>query len=77
MAKNPFLNSQKKMPEEDDLIIGIVMALKNIPKLGEKKIKLLVEKFPSLHKVGDASLEQLEALLGASVAQSVWNFFNM
>lgn len=54
----------------------IISTLKNIPKLGDKKITQLLTKYPSLQRVSSASVEELSELLGYSLANLVWEYFN-
>lgn len=53
----------------------IIAALKVIPKLGDKKISLLIERYGSLKNIGSAKLDELSSLLGSALGQSVWEFF--
>lgn len=73
ITKNPFLQPLKN---QEELSAHISVALKNIPKVGDKKITLLVERFGSLQNLAMASVEDLASLLGASLAQLVWDYFN-
>lgn len=73
LSKNPFLQPIKNQAE---LSSHISVALKNVPKVGDKKIMLLVERFGSLQNIAMASVEDLTILLGNSLAQSVWDYFN-
>ena len=73
MSKNPFLVPLKVDIKDTEHIIS---ALRNIPKLGDKKIAQLLKQFPSLHGIATASVEQLAELLGFSLATSVWEYFN-
>lgn len=74
ISKNPFLHPSKIQDEE--LSAHVSIALKNIPKIGEKKIMMLMERFGSLHNIAIATVEDLSSLLGASLAQIVWDYFN-
>lgn len=62
--------------QDEELSAHVSIALKNIPKIGEKKIMMLVERFGSLHNIAIATVEDLSSLLGASLAQIVWDYFN-
>lgn len=62
--------------QDEELSAHVSVTLKNIPKIGEKKIMMLVERFGSLHNIAMASVEDLSSLLGASLAQLVWDYFN-
>lgn len=73
MAKNPFLQPLKN---KEELTAHMSVALKNIPKVGDKKIMLLVERFGSLQNIAMASVEDLSSVLGPSLAQFVWDYFN-
>ena len=54
----------------------IATVLNNVPKIGEKKIALLIDRFGSLQNIAMATLDQLNPLLGPALAQSVWEYFN-
>lgn len=54
----------------------LMAVLKNVPKLGDKKIALLLDRFGSLQNIATASLEEMTHLLGASSANHVWDYFN-
>ena len=64
------------MTNQEELSAHISVALKNIPKVGDKKIMLLVERFGSLQNIAMAPLEDLASLLGSSLAQLVFDYFN-
>jgi len=74
LDKNPFKQPVARNPDEQNE--HIVAALKNVPKIGDKKILQLLEKFGSLQNVATASLDELTSLLGPSLASSVWDYFN-
>ena len=74
MNKNTFLSVSKKSRDEDGP--KLLSALKNVPKLGDKKVQQLLEKFDSIHSIATAPVEQLISVLGAAVGQSVWEYFN-
>lgn len=73
IAKNPFLTPIKVEENDKDHMIS---TLKNIPKLGDKKIAQLLTKYPSLQRISSASVEELSELLGFSLADLVWEYFN-
>jgi len=73
IAKNPFLTPIKVEENDKDHMIS---TLKNIPKLGDKKIAQLLTKYPSLQRISSASVEELSELLGYSLADLVWEYFN-
>ena len=75
IAKNPFI--QPWVSPENTKFDHIAAALKNVPKIGDKKIACLVEKFGSLQNISKATVEELTGLLGsAALAKSVWEYFN-
>ena len=74
IAKNPFL--QPWTNPENTKLDHITAALKNVPKIGDKKIALLIEKFGSLQNISKATVDEMTGLLGAALAKSVWEYFN-
>ena len=75
MKKNPFLEPPKGS-DTSASTKHIPAALKVIPKLGDKKAAQLIERFGSLQKVASATLDDLVSVLGATLGQTVWEFFN-
>ncbi len=61
---------------QSDQSTHISNALKNVPKIGDKKIAMLVERFGSLQSIAMASVEDLTSLLGPTLAREVWDYFN-
>lgn len=73
IAKNPLLQPIKN---QEDLSSHMTNALKNVPRVGDKKIALLIERFRSLQNIAMASVEELSSILGMSLGQLVWDYFN-
>ncbi|XP_046650313.1 Fanconi anemia core complex-associated protein 24-like [Daphnia pulicaria] len=72
ISKNPFMQPLKIQSDQSNHISN---ALKNVPKIGDKKIAMLVERFGSLQSIAMASVEDL-SLLGPGLAREVRDYFN-
>ena len=55
---------------------SLIGSLVTIPGLGEKKARLLLERFWTLQAVAVAREAELAAVVGVSVAKIVFKFFN-
>ncbi|KAL5018023.1 hypothetical protein ScPMuIL_003745 [Solemya velum] len=71
LETNPFCRS-KKQPSLD---VALLRTLQCVPKLGEVKARLLLEKFHSLSAISRATIEDLARVIGKANAQHVKNFF--
>ena len=83
--KNPFkfgvVVKNKKENKRQNLIITnteqqISNTLQTIPGMGEKKAKLLLQKFGSIYEISNQQADTLAKVVGVSVAKSIYNFFN-
>ena len=83
--KNPFkfgvVVKNKKENKRQNLIITnteqqISNTLQTIPGMGEKKAKLLLQKFGSIYEISNQQADTLAKVVGVSVATSIYNFFN-
>ena len=84
--KNPFkfgVTPQNKIGNKKKNAILItnteqqtVKTLCTIPHLGEKKAKILLQKFGSIYEISNQSAETMSKVVGVSTASSVYNFLN-
>ena len=74
ISKNPFMQPLKI--QDDKSSQHISNALKCVPKIGDKKIAMIVERFGSLQSIAMASVEDFTSLLGPLLAREVWEYFN-
>ncbi|CAM1310180.1 C19orf40 (predicted) [Pycnogonum litorale] len=56
--------------------IRLLRSLCMVPSLGDKKARLLLEKFKSLRNICNASEEELMKVIGKGHAKTVWSFFH-
>lgn len=69
-SKNPFL--QKKQAQISEL--SLLRTVQQIPGVGKVKASLLLQKFPSIQQLSNASIEELEQVVGQAVAQQIHGF---
>ncbi|NXI29472.1 FAP24 protein, partial [Sterrhoptilus dennistouni] len=67
---NPFLRRQRAPPAEPALL----QALQRIPGVGKTKALLLLQRFGSVHRLCNASVTELEQVVGQTVAQQIYTF---
>eukprot|EP00071_Canis_lupus_P024312 XP_013976328.1 Fanconi anemia core complex-associated protein 24 isoform X2 [Canis lupus familiaris] len=70
-SKNPFL-SKKRAPIPE---LSLLRTVQQIPGVGKVKALLLLQKFPSIQQLSNASLRELEPVVGPAVAQHIQAFF--
>lgn len=70
---NPFCMKPKTVNSAD---AGILATATAVPGLGEKRARQLLEHFGSLHKIANATQENLASVVGNSTASSVYDFFH-
>lgn len=70
-SKNPFLRKKRSMLSESSL----VQTVQQIPGVGKVKAPLLLQKFPSIQQLSNASTQELEEVVGRTVAQQIHTFF--
>ncbi|XP_053127068.1 Fanconi anemia core complex-associated protein 24 [Hemicordylus capensis] len=70
-ASNPFLN--KKSPQL--LEPFVLQTVQQIPGVGKIKALLLLERFGNLHQLCNASIQELEQVVGRTLAQQIHTFF--
>lgn len=70
-SRNPFLRKKRSVLSEPSL----VRTVQQIPGVGKVKAPLLLQKFPTIQKLSNASIQELEAVVGHTVAQQIHAFF--
>lgn len=69
--KNPFLRKKRAVLSEPFLL----RTVQQIPGVGKVKAPLLLQKFPSIQQLSNASIQELESVVGQVVAQQIHAFF--
>ncbi|XP_015988741.1 Fanconi anemia core complex-associated protein 24 [Rousettus aegyptiacus] len=69
--KNPFLGRKQTQISEPALL----RTVQQIPGVGKVKAPLLLQKFPSIQQLSNASIQELEQVVGQAVAQQIHVFF--
>ncbi|NXM58506.1 FAP24 protein, partial [Illadopsis cleaveri] len=67
---NPFLRRQRAPPAEP----AVLQAVQHIPGVGKTKALLLLQHFGSIHRLCNASVSELEQVVGQTVAQQIYTF---
>ncbi|XP_076072991.1 Fanconi anemia core complex-associated protein 24-like isoform X2 [Mytilus galloprovincialis] len=67
---NPFTKKKRSTPLDQALLASV----KSIPKLGEVKSRMLLEKFGSLQAISKASIQELTAVVGKASAEHIRTF---
>ncbi|NXE78139.1 FAP24 protein, partial [Cochlearius cochlearius] len=67
---NPFLRKQCSQLAEP----SVFRTVQQIPGVGKTKALLLLQQFGSIHRLCNASLTELELVVGQTVAQQIYNF---
>ncbi|XP_032087350.1 Fanconi anemia core complex-associated protein 24 [Thamnophis elegans] len=70
-ASNPF--QSKKRPKL--LEPSVLHTVQQIPGVGKTKALLLLENFGNIHQLCNASLQELEGVVGRNLAQQIHTFF--
>lgn len=70
-SKNPFLRKKRSRLSE----FSLVQTVQQIPGVGKVKAPLLLQKFPSIQQLSNASIQELEEVVGRAVAQQIHTFF--
>ncbi|XP_054856665.1 Fanconi anemia core complex-associated protein 24 [Eublepharis macularius] len=68
-ACNPFLKKASQLLET-----SVFQTVQQIPGVGKTKALLLLEKFGSIHQLCNASIQELEQIVGRAVAQQIHTF---
>ncbi|XP_023577292.1 Fanconi anemia core complex-associated protein 24 isoform X3 [Octodon degus] len=70
-SKNPFLRKRRAALSEPFLL----RTVQQIPGVGKVKALLLLQKFPSIQQLSNASIQELEPVVGQAAAQQIHAFF--
>lgn len=70
-SKNPFLRKKQSQLSEPFLL----RTVQQIPGVGKIKASLLLQKFPSIQQLSNASIQELEQVVGQAAAQQIHAFF--
>ncbi|XP_014392112.1 PREDICTED: Fanconi anemia core complex-associated protein 24 isoform X2 [Myotis brandtii] len=70
-SKNPFLRKKQAQLSEPFLL----RTVQQIPGVGKIKASLLLQKFPSIQQLSNASIQELEQVVGQAAAQQIHVFF--
>ncbi|XP_033621615.1 Fanconi anemia core complex-associated protein 24 isoform X7 [Fukomys damarensis] len=70
-SKNPFLRKKRAVLSEPFLL----RTVQQIPGVGKVKALLLLQKFPSIQQLSNASIQELQQVVGQAVAQQIHIFF--
>ncbi|XP_057256116.1 Fanconi anemia core complex-associated protein 24 [Pezoporus wallicus] len=69
-SSNPFLHKQRSRLAEP----SVFRMVQQIPGVGKTKALLLLQQFGSIHRLCNASIEELELLVGQTAAQQIYTF---
>ncbi|NXD28862.1 FAP24 protein, partial [Spelaeornis formosus] len=69
-GSNPFLRKQRAQLAEP----AVLQAVQQIPGVGKTKALLLLQNFGSIHRLCNASVNELEHVVGQTVAQQMYTF---
>ncbi|NXJ22906.1 FAP24 protein, partial [Dicrurus megarhynchus] len=67
---NPFLRKQRAQLAE----AAVLQTVQQIPGVGKTKALLLLQQFGSLHRLCNVSINELEEVVGQTVAQQIYTF---
>ncbi|XP_048172487.1 Fanconi anemia core complex-associated protein 24 [Corvus hawaiiensis] len=67
---NPFLRKQRAQLAEP----AVLQAVQQIPGVGKTKALLLLQRFGSIHRLCNVSINELEEVVGQTVAQQIYTF---
>ncbi|NXC06006.1 FAP24 protein, partial [Orthonyx spaldingii] len=67
---NPFLCKQRAQLTEP----AVLQTVQQIPGVGKTKALLLLQQFRSIHRLCNASINELEQVVGRTVAQQIYTF---
>ncbi|KAM8799479.1 Fanconi anemia core complex-associated protein 24 [Eudromia elegans] len=70
-SSNPFLRKQCSQLAE----ASVFRTVQQIPGVGKTKALLLLQQFGSIHRLCNASVKELETVVGQTVAQQIYTFF--
>ncbi|NWR72270.1 FAP24 protein, partial [Centropus unirufus] len=69
-SSNPFLRKQRSQLAEP----AVFRTVQQIPGVGKTKALLLLQQFGSIHRICNASVKELEPVVGQAVAQQIHSF---
>ncbi|XP_066050966.1 Fanconi anemia core complex-associated protein 24 [Chamaea fasciata] len=69
---NPFLRRQRAPRAEP----AVLRAVQRIPGVGKTKALLLLQHFGSIHRLCNASVSELEQIVGQAAAQQIYSFLH-
>ncbi|NXK74182.1 FAP24 protein, partial [Amazona guildingii] len=69
-SSNPFLPKQRSQLVEP----SVFRTVQHIPGVGKTKALLLLQQFGSIHQLCNASVEELELVVGQTAAQQIYTF---
>ncbi|NXT66543.1 FAP24 protein, partial [Chaetops frenatus] len=69
-SANPFLRKQRAQLAEP----AVLQTVQQIPGVGKTKALLLLQQFGSIHRLCNASINELEQVVGQTVAQQIYTF---
>ncbi|NXR06682.1 FAP24 protein, partial [Semnornis frantzii] len=69
-SSNPFLRKRCPQPAE----AAVVRTVQQIPGVGKTKALLLLQRFGSIHQLCNASVKELELVVGQTAAQQIHRF---
>ncbi|XP_031977767.1 Fanconi anemia core complex-associated protein 24 [Corvus moneduloides] len=69
---NPFLRKQRAQLAEP----AVLQAVQQIPGVGKTKALLLLQRFGSIHRLCNVSINELEEVVGQTVAQQIYTFLH-
>ncbi|XP_068883396.1 Fanconi anemia core complex-associated protein 24 [Aphelocoma coerulescens] len=67
---NPFLRKQRAQLAEP----AVLQTVQQIPGVGKRKALLLLQQFGSIHRLCNVSINELEEVVGQTVAQQIYTF---
>lgn len=70
-SRNPFLRKKRCVLSE----LSLVQTVQQIPGVGKVKAPLLLQKFPTIQQLSNASVQELQEVVGLAVAQQIHTFF--
>lgn len=70
-SKNPFLGKRRAVLSEPSLL----RTVQHIPGVGKVKAPLLLQRFPTIQRLSNASFQELEPVVGQAAAQQIHAFF--
>lgn len=70
-GSNPFIGKKRSHLSE----ASILQTIQKIPGVGRVKALQLLQYFPSIQQLSNASLKDLEAVVGRGIASNIYSFF--